>query len=176
MPTTGQKSQPDVSDSAAPNRSGSLPLNISPKRSPTTTAISGVNATGEVPSRSPSQDEKRSIISIASASHTNNNQSRTENVVAPVHVSEPEQLPTSGHNVENQTALAVSETDRNTTSTSVSSSSEEPSAAEPQDADKHSQELEKLPSKEQKESVALKKTLEDAQIALAASELACTKL
>ena len=113
MPTTGQKSQPDVSDSAAPNRSGSLPLNLSPKRSPTTTAISGVNATGEVPSRSPSQDEKRSIISIAGASHSDNNQSRIENVVASVHVSKPEQLPSSEHNIKSQTSAPVSEADYN---------------------------------------------------------------
>ena len=143
MPTTGQKSQPDVSDSATPNRSGSLPCNLSPKQSPTT-AVSGVNATSEVPSWSPSWAEKRGIISVASASHMDNNQSRTENVVASVHVSKPEQLHTSEHNVGNQTLSPVSETDHNIASTSaVSPSSEEPSAANPQDADKHSQELEK---------------------------------
>ena len=89
MLTTGQKSQPDVSDSATPNCSGSLPHNLSPKWSPTT-AISGVNATGEVPSWSPSWAEKCSIISVASTSHTDNNQSRTENVVTSIHVSKPE--------------------------------------------------------------------------------------
>ena len=89
MPTTDQKSQPGVSDSAAPNRSGSLPRNLSPKWSPTT-AVSGVNATSEVPSWSPSWAEKHGIISVASTSHMDNNQSRTENVVASVHVSKPE--------------------------------------------------------------------------------------
>ena len=124
------------------------------------------------PSWSPSQDEKHSIISIAGTSHSDNNQSRIENVVASIHVSKPEQLHTSEHNVKNQALLPVSETNHNIASTSVvSPSSEEPSAADPQDADKHSQELEKY-----KASVALKKTLEDTQITLAASELTCTKL
>ena len=112
MLTTGQKSQPDVSDSATPNCSGSLPHNLSLKRSPTT-AVSGVNATGEVPSWSPSWAEKCDIISVASTSHMDNNQSRTENVVASVHVSEPERLPSSEHNVESQTSAPISEADRN---------------------------------------------------------------
>ena len=96
------------------------------------------------PSQSPSQDEKHSIISIASTSHLDNNQLRIENVVTSIHVSKPEQLHTLEHNIKNQTLSPVSETDCNIASTSVvSPSSEEPLAADPQDADKHSQKLEK---------------------------------